>query len=200
MFYPFAERNKDILPHDPFKAIIAPRPIGWISSVSSQGHINLAPYSFFNALANSPPILAFCSGEKKDSVSFIEETGEFTWSLSTHDLRFEMNATGASLPRGHNEFEHAGLEMAQSKLVKPPRVARAPAAMECKLIEIKHLRDMHGNLTENYLVIGQVVGIYINDDFILDGRFDTAKAAPLARCGYSDYSAASDLFSVQRPK
>ena len=200
MFYPFSERNKEILPHDPFKAIIAPRPIGWISSVSGQGHINLAPYSFFNALANSPPILAFCSGEKKDSVSFIEETGEFTWSLSTYDLRFEMNATGASLPRGQNEFEHAGLEMAQSKLVKPPRVARAPAAMECKLIEINHLRDMHGTLTENYLVIGQVIGMYIDDDFILDGRFDTAKAAPLARCGYSDYASASDLFSVQRPK
>ncbi len=200
MFYPFADRDRDLLPHDPFKAIITPRPIGWISSMSREGHINLAPYSFFNAFSNSPPILAFCSGNKKDSVSFIEETREFTWSMATFDLRFEMNATGASLPRGQNEFEHAGLAMAESKLVKPPRVARSPAAMECKLIEIKQLQDMNGALTENYLVLGQVVGMYINDGFIADGRFDTAKAVALARCGYADYSAADELFTLERPK
>lgn len=199
VFYPHSQRDRQIFPHDPFKAIITPRPIGWISSMSKAGDVNLAPYSFFNALASAPPILAFCSDGKKDSVSFIEETGEFTWNMAGFDQRFEMNLTGASLPRGSNEFVHAGLGMIDSNLVKPPRVAGTPAAMECKLIEIKQLHDMNGAMIENYLVIGQVVGMYIDDSYIQDGKFDTAKAAPLARCGYSDYAAANQLFSITRP-
>jgi flavin reductase (DIM6/NTAB) family NADH-FMN oxidoreductase RutF len=199
MFYPANQRDKQLLPHDPFKAIIAPRPIGWISSVSKSGALNLAPYSFFNAFSSAPPILAFGSEQRKDSVAFIEETGEFTWSMATYDLRFEMNATGASLPRGHSEFDYAGLEIAPSQLVAPPRVAKSPAALECKLIEIIRLKDMHGEKTHNYMVLGQVVGVYIHDEFIQNGMFNTAQAAPIARCGYSDYAVANEMFSIKRP-
>jgi len=199
MFYPFDQRDRAALPHDPFKAIIAPRPVGWISSVSHHGALNLAPYSFFNALSNTPPILAFASDSKKDSVAFIEETREFTWSMASYDLRFEMNATGASLPRGMSEFDHAGLETAPSKLVGAPRVAKSPAALECKLIDIIQLNDMHGTQTQVFLVLGQVVGVYINDAFIQNGMFNTAQAAPIARCGYSDYAVADQMFAVKRP-
>ena len=199
MFYSYPGRDTQALPHDPFKAIIAPRPVGWISAVSRQGALNLAPYSFFNAFSSAPPSLAFCSEGWKDSVAFIEETREFTWSMASFDLRFAMNETAASLPRGTSEFEHAGLETAASQLVAPPRVARSPAALECKLIEIIQLKDMHGSMTDNFLVLGQVVGVFVNDDYISEGRFDTAKAAPIARCGYADYAVADRVFSIKRP-
>ncbi len=199
MFYD-TQTNGHGLPHDPFKAIVAPRPIGWISSLGSDGSVNLAPYSFFNAFSSRPPIVGFASEGPKDSVSFIAETREFVCNLVTFDLRNEMNATSAPLPRGTSEFIHAGLETAPSTLVKPPRVKASPVALECKLVEIKELTDSDGNSVNSFLVLGHVVGIYINEAYIKEGRFDIVAAGTIARCGYTDYAVVDDLFSITRPK
>ncbi|MBN9459420.1 MAG: flavin reductase family protein [Bosea sp.] len=185
--------------HDPFKAIVAPRPIGWITALSAEGAVNLSPYSFFNAISSRPNMVMFSSENKKDAVSFIEETGEFTCSLVSGALMQQMNLTSAPLPRGQSEYPHAGLAMAASRFVKPPRVAGTPAALECKAVSIQQLRDIDGNDVPRWMVIGQVVGIFIDDDFVKDGRFDTAGANPIARCGYSDYAEVTSLFSLQRP-
>jgi flavin reductase (DIM6/NTAB) family NADH-FMN oxidoreductase RutF len=187
------------LAHDPFKAIVAPRPIGWITALNAKGEVNLSPYSFFNAVSSRPNIVMFSSENKKDAVAFIEETGEFTCSLVTKALDQQMNLTSAPLPRGESEYVHAGLEMAPSRIVKPPRVAASPAALECKLLSIQQLRDIDGNDVPRWMVIGQVVATYIDEAFVHDGRFDTAKANPIARCGYSDYAEVSELFSIIRP-
>ncbi|MBN9443463.1 flavin reductase family protein [Bosea sp. (in: a-proteobacteria)] len=185
--------------HDPFKAIVAPRPIGWITALSAEGAVNLSPYSFFNAISSRPNMVMFSSENKKDAVSFIEESGEFTCSLVSGALMQQMNLTSAPLPRGQSEYPHAGLAMAASRFVKPPRVAGTPAALECKAVSIQQLRDIAGNDVPRWMVIGQVVGIFIDDDFVKDGRFDTAGANPIARCGYSDYAEVTSLFSLQRP-
>ena len=201
MFYRPEARDKALLPHDPFKAMIAPRPIGWISSQSASGAVNLAPYSFFNAVASVPvAILAFSSEGIKDSVAFIQETGEFVWNMPTFALRDAMNASGASLPRGESEFDHAGLATAPSVLVKPPRVAASPCALECKLIDVIRLRTVEGTLIDNWMVFGQVVGVHIDEAFITDGRLDTAAMQPIARCGYADYAVADRMFSISRPR
>lgn len=143
MFYAPEHRDRSLLPHDPVKAMIAPRPIGWISSASAAGTVNLAPYSFFNIVASVPvAILAFSSEGRKDSVAFIEETREFVWNMPTYALREAMNATAASLPRGTSEFDHAGLATAPSVLVKPPRVAASPCALECRLVEVIQLKTV----------------------------------------------------------
>jgi flavin reductase (DIM6/NTAB) family NADH-FMN oxidoreductase RutF len=185
--------------HDPFKAIVAPRPIGWITALSAKGEVNLSPYSFFNAISSRPNIVMFSSENRKDAVSFIEETGEFTCSLVTKALALPMNLTSAPLPRGENEYIHAGLGMAPSRFVKPPRVAGTPAALECKLLSIQQLRDLDGNDVPRWMVLGQVVGTFVDDAFVKDGRFDTAGANPIARCGYADYAEVTSLFSIQRP-
>jgi len=186
--------------HDPFKAIVAPRPIGWISAVSARGEVNLSPYSFFNAISSRPNIVMFSSENRKDAVAFIEETGEFTCSLVSKALDQKMNLTSAPLPRGTSEYDHAGLEMAPSQIVKPPRVAGSPAALECKLLSIQQLSDLDGNAVPRWMVLGQVVATYVDAAFVTeDGRFDTAKANPIARCGYADYAEVSTLFSIIRP-
>jgi flavin reductase (DIM6/NTAB) family NADH-FMN oxidoreductase RutF len=199
LFYEPDARDRKILPHDPFKALIAPRPIGWVTTMSKDGALNLAPYSFFNAVCDRPPIIMFSSVGHKDSVAFAEETGEFVWNMPTYDLRDGMNATSASLPRGASEFEHAGLATAPSKLVAPPRVAASPAALECKVIEIRAVNDLAGQQTGNYLVFGQVIGIHIDERFIKDGRVDTRAMRPIARCGYMDYAIADSIFTLGRP-
>ncbi|MCZ8099110.1 MAG: flavin reductase family protein [Burkholderiales bacterium] len=198
MFYTPAAGDHG-LPHDPFKAIIAPRPIGWISSMDGQGRVNLAPYSFFNAFSTRPPIVGFSSEGAKDSVSFVRETGEFVCNLVTFDLREAMNATSAPLPRGENEFAHAGLEAEPSRLVRPPRVKGVPAALECRLTEIVTMKTAAGNALDSFLVLGEVVGVHIDDRYLRDGRFDTAAARPIARCGYADYAVVTELFSIARP-
>lgn len=185
--------------HDPFKAIVAPRPIGWITALSARGEVNLSPYSFFNAISSRPNMVMFSSENKKDAVSFIEETGEFTCSLVSGALVQSMNLSSAPLPRGQSEYPHAGLTMAPSRFVKPPRVAGTPAALECRSVSIQQLRDIDGNDVPRWMVIGQVVGIFIDDAFVKDGRFDTAGANPVARCGYADYAEVTSLFSIQRP-
>jgi flavin reductase (DIM6/NTAB) family NADH-FMN oxidoreductase RutF len=144
MFYT-TDGKKHGLPHDPFKAIIAPRPIGWIASMSARGEINLAPYSYFNGVSSRPPVVCFSSEGRKDSVSFIEETREFVCSLATWDLRLAMNATSAALPRGVNEMLAAGLTPAPSRLVRPPRIAESPCALECRVVQIVSLADLAGN-------------------------------------------------------
>jgi hypothetical protein len=190
------------LPHNPFKAIVAPRPIGWISSIDLQGRVNLAPYSFFNAFAESPPVIGFCtSGERKDSVNNIDATGEFVANFVGAELAQEMNITSASLAPGEDEMKLAGLESAPCTLVKVPRVARAIAALECKLIQTIRLTDSRGNRIDTWLTYGEVVGIHINDEFLKDGIFDTAAARPLGRCGYrGDYVEVNTLFEMIRPK
>ena len=201
LFYEPGRRDRSILPHDPFKALIAPRPIGWVSTIGRNGAINLAPYSFFNAVADKPPLLAFSSNDIKDSVTFAQETGEFVWNMPTYDLRNEMNATSATLPLGENEFLHAGLEMAASTLVKPPRVAASPCAMECKVTEIIRLKNREGGEANNYLVIGEVVGVHLDPSFIKDGIVQIAEMQPIARCGYlADYTVLDDLFQMTRPR
>lgn len=200
MFYEPHARDRDALPHDPFKAIVAPRPVGWVSTATPGGDVNLAPYSFFNAVCDTPPIVLFSSAGRKDSMTFAGAGGEFVWNLATYALREQMNLTSATLPRGENEFAHAGLTMASSTLVAPPRVAESPAALECKVLSVTELRDLDGASTDHHLVLGQVVGVHLDEALITDGRFDTAAARPIARCGYrGDYAVVTDLFDMPRP-
>jgi flavin reductase (DIM6/NTAB) family NADH-FMN oxidoreductase RutF len=200
MFYDVAKRNHG-LPHDPFKALVAPRPIGWITAVNSRGDINLSPYSFFNAVSDRPPMVAFSSEGMKDAVSFIGETGEFVCNLATWDLREAMNMTSAPLPRGRSEMEFAGLPAAPSQFVKPPRVADAPAALECRHLQTVPLVPLDGGDPPYFLVVGQVVGVYIDDRFIIDGIVDTAAMRPITRAGYRDYFVVTpdNKFSMTRP-
>jgi flavin reductase (DIM6/NTAB) family NADH-FMN oxidoreductase RutF len=200
MFYETAS-NAHGLPHDPFKALVTPRPIGWITAMSARGEVNLSPYSFFNAVSERPHMVAFSSSGRKDALAFIEETGEFVCNLATYDLRDKMNLTSAVLPRGENEMAHAGLEAAPSRLVKPPRVADSPAALECKWLQTVPLAPLDGGEPAYFLVIGQVVGIHIDDRFIVDGLVDTAAMRPIARSGYRDYFVATPetKFSITRP-
>ena len=199
MFYDVAKGHG--LPHDPFKALVAPRPIGWISAVSAGGEVNLAPYSYFNAFSDRPHIVGFSSDGRKDAITFVEETGEFVCSLATFDLRDQMNATSAPLPRGESEMIHAGLTPAPSRLVKPPRVAESPVALECKWLQTVPLTPLEGE-ARYFLVIGQVIGIHIEDRFVVDGLVDTAAMRPIARAGYRDYFVATPetRFSITRPK
>ena len=200
MFYE-TTTNAHGLPHDPFKAIVTPRPIGWITSMSAKGEVNLSPYSFFNAVSERPHMVAFSSNGRKDAVTFIEETKEFVCNLATYDLRAQMNATSAALPRGENEMILAGLAAAPSRLVKPPRVAASPAALECKWLQTVPLVPLEGGEPGYFLVIGQVVGVYIDDNFIKDSIVDTAAMRPIARSGYRDYFVATPetRFSITRP-
>ncbi len=200
MFYEPEMRDRALLPHDPFKALVAPRPIGWISTRSLSGAVNLAPYSFFNAICGAPPLLAFSSEGAKDSASFAEESGEFVWNMANFPLREAMNASSAALPRGSSEFEHAGLASAPGVKVRAPRVAASPCSLECKVTEIVRLKDLSGSLTGAILTIGQVVGVHIDEAFLREGAFDLAAAEPILRCGYAaDYATLGPMFRMARP-
>jgi flavin reductase (DIM6/NTAB) family NADH-FMN oxidoreductase RutF len=188
------------LPHDPFKAIVAPRPIGWISTRDGQGRNNLAPYSFFNAFSSAPPIVGFCSEGYKDSVRNVEERGEFVANLATKPLAAAMNQTSATVAPDVDEFALAGLTPAPCRLVAAPRVAEAPAALECRLLQIVRLHDLDGRPLDSYLALGQVVGVHIAGAYLKDGRFDTAAAQPIARAGYrGDYFELGAMFELLRP-
>jgi len=201
MHYDATGRNHG-LKFDPFKALAVPRPIGWIATVDRNGVPNLAPYSFFNAVSDRPPVVMFASGGHKDSLRNIEDNGEFTCSLATYDLRDQMNMSSATVAPGVDEFALAGLTPAASTYVKPPRVAQSPAAFECrhwKTLEMPRPADGTG---EPFIVVfGLVVGIYIDDAFIKDGLVDTPSMKPLARLGYMDYSVLTPetVFSLNRP-
>ena len=189
------------LPHDPFKAIVAPRPIGWISSRDAEGRVNLPPYSFFNAVSDRPPMVMFSSGGWKDSVANIQATGEFVCNLVTRALAERMNLTSAALPHGVNEFEFAGLAAAPSCIVAPPRVAEAPAALECKLVQVVQLHARDGSALSQYVTFGEVVGVHIDRAFLKDGIFDLLATHPIQRAGYTaDYTEAVLGFRMDRPK
>lgn len=188
------------LPHDPSKAIVAPRPIGWISTVSEAGVANLAPYSFFNMISSAPFSVMFASDSVKDSARNAVATGEFVANLASRDLAEAVNASSIDAPAGLSEFDLAGLETAPSTLVRPPRVAAAHAALECKVGMAFHPKDAAGNAMETFVVIGEVVGVHIDERFLVEGRFDASLAGNLARLGYLDFLATDALFQMRRPK
>ena len=201
MFYDAIE-NRHGLPHDPLKALVTPRPIGWISTVGSDGICNLAPYSFFNAVGEKPGYVVFGSAGLKDSLRNIAENGEFVCSLATWDLRYHMNMSSAQVPHGVDEFPLAGLTAAASRLVRPPRVKESPVALECRHFQTIALPGA-GRYHHSYnLVIGQIVGIHIDDRFIKDGIVDTAAMKPIARLGYMDYAVVTPetTFTLTRPE
>jgi len=199
MFYETAKRDRDLLPHDPLKAIVAPRPIGWISTLSPDGSVNLAPYSFFNGVSTRPPMVMFSSEGAKDTAVAAEASGEFVCNLATFDLRHQMNLSSAPLPHGVSEFGYAGLTPAACVLVKAPRVAESPAALECKVVEVLRPRALGGREAGVIMVIGEVVGVHIDEAYVVDGQFDMVKAGTIARAGYADYVRAESVFSIVRP-
>jgi flavin reductase (DIM6/NTAB) family NADH-FMN oxidoreductase RutF len=200
MFYDVAKKNHG-LPHDPFKAIVAPRPIGWITSMSAAGEVNLAPYSWFNGVSSAPPMVMFSSELRKDTLTLVEETKEFVCNVATWDLREQVNLSSTPFPRGVNEMEKCGLAPAPSQFVRPPRVAASPCALECKWLQTVSLADIEGRPTDRHVVIGQVVGVYIDERFIRDGLLDTAALQPIMRAGYHDFFtiAAEQRFTMKRP-
>ncbi|WP_227075732.1 flavin reductase family protein [Acidocella sp. KAb 2-4] len=171
------------LKHDPFNAIVGPRPIGWISSRGADGSVNLAPYSFFNAFCYHPPIIGFSSIAAKDTLRNVRETGEFVWNLTTRPLAEAMNASSATAPYGVDEFTLAGLDKAPARLVSVPRVAASPVNFECKLADIVQLKGWRGDLAQAWLVLGEVVGVHIAPHLITDGVFDTFAAQIVLRAG-----------------
>lgn len=197
MFYD-AILNDHGFEYDPFKALVTPRPIGWISSLSPDGIANLAPYSYFNAVAENPHYLVYGSGAGKDTIRNIEATGEYAVNLATYALREHMNATSAHLPPHADEFEHARLGKAPCRLIRPPRVSESPVCFECRLFRIIDLPNEQGRV-DNRMVIGRVVGIHIDDRFVRDGRIDTAAMQPIARLGYSEYATVECAWSMRRP-
>ena len=201
--YSYEPKNGHGLPHDPFNAIVGPRPIGWISTQSKTGVANLAPYSFFNAFNYVPPIIGFSSVGYKDTVRNIEETGEFVWNLVTKDLAEVMNQSSAVYPPETSEFDALNLEKASSTLVTPPRVAKAKVAFECQCTEIIQLKGISGEKVKTWLVLGEVVKIHIDQSLLKDGVYDTAKAGHILRAGgLGDYFTVGQeqLFELLRPR
>lgn len=190
------------LSHNPLKAIVSPRPIGWISSRGSDGSVNLAPYSYFNAISEQPPMVMFSSAPSgntsKDSLRNVLETREFVVNVVSAALGDAMNVSSGSFPYGTNEFDKAGLEMAACETVSVPRVKAAPAVLECCLWQAIDL-PAPDNGQASTMVIGTITGIYIADDVIVDGKVDVAAYQPLARLGYMDYAQITELFAMQRP-
>jgi flavin reductase (DIM6/NTAB) family NADH-FMN oxidoreductase RutF len=187
------------LARDPVTSLVVPRPIGWITTISPAGVVNLAPYSFFNLIAGKPPFVMFASNPKKHSQSHAETGGEFVFNLATYELREQMNLTSARVDETTSEPDFAGLEMVPSRTVKPPRVARSPIALECKYIQTIPLVRSSGEKTTSSVVIGEVVSIHIDDDVIVDGMIDIARIRPIARIGYMDYCVVDNIFTMLRP-
>jgi flavin reductase (DIM6/NTAB) family NADH-FMN oxidoreductase RutF len=201
-FHSYEPKNGHGLPHDPFNAIVGPRPIGWISSQSKTGVNNLAPYSFFNAFNYVPPIIGFSSVGYKDTLRNVEQTGEFVWNLVTSDLVPAMNQSCVSYPPETSEFDAAGIEQASSTLVLPPRVAQAKVAFECKCTDIVQLKGISGEKVQTWLVLGEVVKVHIDRSLLKDGIYETSEASHVLRGGGpADYfTIRSDaLFKLRRP-
>ena len=198
----YEPKNGHGLKHDPFNAIIAPRPIGWISSRDGKGNINLAPYSFFNGFCYTPPIIGFSSTSWKDTVQNVKDTGEFVWNLATMDLAKHMNATAAHVAPDISEFQIAGLTAVPGKLVNVPRVAESPVSFECKLTQIVQLQGANGEKANAWLTLGEVVAVHIDKAMIKDGVYITALARPIVRAGRrGDYFTVKpeDMFEMIRP-
>jgi flavin reductase (DIM6/NTAB) family NADH-FMN oxidoreductase RutF len=203
MFYEPGQHGAAGLPHDPFKAIVAPRPIGWLSTIDRDGVVNLAPYSFFNALAADPPVLvvgAGCRGDgrPKDSQVNIVQTGEFVHNVVTAAQREVMNETSLGLPHGESEMARTGLEGVPSVNVVPPRVKGAPIHLECRYLQTVEL-PCRAEGRRNWAILGEVVGIHIDESVLVDGLVDVTLFEPVARLGYFDYTKVSDVFSMRRP-
>ncbi len=171
------------LAHDPFNAIVGPRPIGWVSTMGADGSVNLAPYSFFNAFNYHPPIIGFSSVGEKDSLRNCRETGEFVWNLATMALAEKMNESCAAVKYGVDEFGLAGLTKLASSLVKPPRVAEAGVNFECKVTEIHNLKTAAGAGSPSWIVFGEVVAVHIEKGLLKEGVFDTFGAGIILRAG-----------------
>ena len=187
----YEPRNGHRLPHDPFNAIVGPRPIGWISSRSAAGQVNLAPYSFFNAFNYTPPIIGFSTIGYKDTVRNIEQTREFAWNLVTMPLAQAMNSTCAPVPPEINEFDLAGLTEAQSELISVPRVKESPVSFECRLTQVLQLAGADAVQVPTWLILGEVVGVHINEALLTEGIYDTGRAGHVLRGG-----GPADYFSV----
>jgi len=191
--------------HNIYSTLVVPRPIGWITTVSRVGIVNLAPFSFFNTVAGNPPCVIFCPNgwkkgtrELKDSLVNAEETGEFVCNMCTYELREQMNATSAHLPSNIDEMAYAGLEATPCELVKPPRVKESPIVLECKYLQTVKLPGPSDG-SSNYIVVGHVIGVHVSDDVITDGIIDMQKVNPLSRLGYLDYATLGNIFSMKHP-
>ncbi|MFT5589496.1 MAG: flavin reductase (DIM6/NTAB) family NADH-FMN oxidoreductase RutF [Bradyrhizobium sp.] len=201
-FHYYEPRDGHGLLHDPFNSIVGPRPIGWISSCNTDGELNLAPYSFFNAFNYTPPIIGFASVGYKDTVRNIEQTGEFVWNLVTRELAEAMNRSSAQVPAEVNEFELAGLTPVASRLVKPPRVAESRVSFECRCTQIVQLQGSDGEKVPTWLVLGEVVAVHIAHAVLKDGVYNTALAGHILRGGGpADYFSVGpeQLFKLGRP-
>jgi flavin reductase (DIM6/NTAB) family NADH-FMN oxidoreductase RutF len=199
----YEPRDGHGLRHDPFNAIVGPRPIGWISTVSAAGAANLAPYSFFNAFNYVPPIIGFSTIGWKDSVANVAETGEFCWNLATRALADAMNLTCAPAPPQIDEFQVAGLTKAPGRLVKAPRVKESPVNFECRLTQLIQLQGADGAKADSWLILGEVVAVHIDPSLIVDGVYDTAAAHPILRAGrMGDYFEITPQagFEMRRPR
>lgn len=203
MFY--ETKDPHGLPHNPFKSLVVPRPIGWISTMSAAGEVNLAPFSYFNAMATDPPAVVFgCNGAHveggaKDTLENIRATGEFVVNIVTWELREKMNVTSATLPRKIDEMKEAGLEPLPSRLVRPPRVAASPVNLECRHLQTVELPTNNPS-APNSAIFGQVIGIHIDDAILADGMIDMNRFKPVARLGYMDYTVVDNVFTLDRPR
>lgn len=203
MFYETAKNNHG-LPRNPFKSCVVPRPIGWITSVDLEGNVNLAPYSYFNAVSDIPPMVMFATGNKlegreKDTLNNVEATKEFVVNVATWELREQMNLTSGEYPHEVNEVELVGLETVPSTLVKPPRVKHSPIHLECKYFQSIQLPVIQPGFS-NRIIIGHVIGVHIDDGIITDGKVDITKLKPVARLGYMDFAVVLESFEMLRPK
>lgn len=198
MFYT-TDTNRHGLDHDPFKAIVVPRPIGWIGTKGKDGSLNLSPYSYFNAISDRPKMVMFSSSGRKDSLHNAEETGVFTTSFVSRHLLEPMNMSSASVPYHIDEFALAGLTARQAQLIDAPYVGEALAVLECRVTQVVEPNTLSGEPSGNVVVFGEVVGIHIDESIIREGRLDMSVARPMARMGYMDYSEGSDVIELKRP-
>ena len=195
----YGSSRPDELPFNPFKAIVAPRPIGWIGTLNANGVANLGPYSFFNGVGSGPDMVMFASEGAKHSYINARDSGEFTFSLVSAELVTAMNITSENVPDGVSEFDLADLDRGQSVDIQPPFVAASPAALECVTIDAFQLKDQHDVLLDRYMIIGEVVQTHIKDEFLHDGLFATVAAQPVARMGYRDYTSIAKAWNLARP-
>ena len=204
MFYE-TEKNNHGLPHNPFKACVVPRPIGWITSQDAAGNLNLAPFSFFNAVSDIPPMVMFSISNKhegvreKDSLKNVEATKEFVCNIATWDLREQVNLSSGDFQSHENEIEITGLETVPSRLVKPPRIKASPIHLECKYYKSIQL-PVKNEQYSNRMILGEVIGIHIADEVLVNGKVDISKVKPIARLGYFDFAVVLETFEMPRPK
>ena len=197
IFHSYNPKEGHLLPHDPIKSIVAPRPIGWISTVDLDGNINLAPYSFFNLVNSNPPMVMFSSEGRKDTLQNVEATNEFCINLATYELADQMAQTGLEVSRNVDEMASANLKSIPSTSIRSPRIAESPASLECRVVGIQQLEELGGDKLNTYMVIGQIVMVHINKLFLREGYYDLAATKTIARAGYlDDYVLADSTFKL----